>query len=330
MYDLAAWGLLIVVGYFVVTTPIWLVVYRFVYMKIVSRRLLDEAALPDAKRVLPERGHEECEFVANDGRVLRGSYIRGSAPVRRGVVLFLHELTGNRWNALPYVADLRERGWDVFTFDFRSHGQSDAEPNHEPKPWLTEYDRRDAHAALDYLLSRPDVDSRAIVAMGVSRGAGTALVLAADRPEEIAGVVTDGAYPVMGAIDRMVRRFMAGYTRAAKFFQIFPAFIFYPHLRWAMAIRSRQVGVSYVLPEKSARSVRQPVLMIYGERDIYVTEPLVKKLAAAVAGPVTVWQVPNARHNGAVSIATSAYHQRLAEFVRPLGLKVQTPTGAPV
>ncbi|HEY1066829.1 MAG TPA: alpha/beta fold hydrolase [Pirellulales bacterium] len=323
MYYALSTALLFIVGWLAITTPLWLIVYRFSYMRIVSRRLLDEASLPDANRVEPEHGHEECEFTTRDGLTLRGSYLRTSAPARLGVVLFCHELTGDRWNGLPYLSDLREQGWDVFTFDFRSHGRSEVQPGYDPKPWLTEFDRLDAHAALDYLVSRPDVEPRRIVVYGVSRGGGAALILAADRPREIGAVVTDGAYPVSGALARLVRRFMAGYTKLAWYLKLFPDWAFDIHILWAMSVRSRQTGVRYVRPESFAPRVRQPVLMIHGARDIYVTAELAKRLAGAVAGPTTFWSVPTAKHNGAIHTAPEEYHERLSSFVRPLAAPVK-------
>ena len=136
---------------------------------------------------------ESCEFQAVDGITLQGTYVPTPEANRMGVVLCLHELTGDRWSMWPYVASLNRRGFDVLLFDFRNHGASDATRGYEPLAWVTRYELWDAEAAIQYLLTRPDADSRGLGIVGVSRGGAVALAAAA-RDRRVRAVVTDGAY----------------------------------------------------------------------------------------------------------------------------------------
>ena len=44
------------------------------------------------------------------------------------MIVYCHEYLSDRWSYHPYVDHLRDLGFDLFTFDFRNHGESDSEP----------------------------------------------------------------------------------------------------------------------------------------------------------------------------------------------------------
>ena len=118
---------------------------------------------------------------------------------RAGVIVFCHEYLSDRWSFQPYADHLRDQGFDLFTFDFRNHGQSACDPGYQPLQWVTDHEVSDLRAALAYLRSRPDHDPAGFGLFGVSRGGGTALLVAADDPD-VWGVVTDGAFPTRGTM----------------------------------------------------------------------------------------------------------------------------------
>ena len=86
-----------------------------------------------------------------------------------------------------------ENGFDVFAFESRNQGSSDAMPGYEPLQWVTTYEVRDAKAALAYLKSRPDADPRGVGFFGISKGAGAGLMAAARDPY-VRCCVTDGVF----------------------------------------------------------------------------------------------------------------------------------------
>ena len=38
------------------------------------------------------------------------------------MIVYCHEYSSDRWSFHPYVDHLRDLGFDLFTFDFRNHG----------------------------------------------------------------------------------------------------------------------------------------------------------------------------------------------------------------
>ena len=142
---------------------------------------------------------------------------RGHATCRRrtatgpGVLVFCHEFLSDRWSYQPYVDHLRDLGFDIFTFDFRNHGASDSDPSYAPLQWATDHEVRDLERRSAYLRTRPDHDPAGFGLFGVSRGGGTALVVAADEPD-VWGVITDGAFPTRGTMLAYILRWAEIYV----------------------------------------------------------------------------------------------------------------------
>src|SRR5262249_11832556 len=99
----------------------------------------------------------------------------------------------NCWSCLPYCDHLLANGFDVFAFEPRNQGDSDCKPGYEPLQWITNFEVRDAQAALAYLKQRPDADPAGIGFFGISKGGGAGL-LAASRDPYIRCCVTDGIF----------------------------------------------------------------------------------------------------------------------------------------
>src|SRR5207249_2691875 len=121
-----------------------------------------------------------------------GCYFRAARP-RRGVILFGLEFGSNCWSCQAYCDHLVEAGFDVFAFETRNQGESDALPGYEPLQWVTEHEVNDTLAALEYLRKRPDADPRGVGLFGISKGAGAGL-MAASKSRAIRCCVTDGVF----------------------------------------------------------------------------------------------------------------------------------------
>ena len=149
-------------GWFLIGLTVFIlaayVVIWVLYVPIAARVFGESPWLP-AKRHEPLDEGQTVELHTQDGCRLEGTYLPTAAAERQGVIAFFHEFNGERWSAIPYTADLRRRGFDVFTFDFRCHGSSDCIAGYKPMPWVTNYDVADARAVIDYLCSRSDADS---------------------------------------------------------------------------------------------------------------------------------------------------------------------------
>ncbi|HZW11365.1 MAG TPA: alpha/beta fold hydrolase [Phycisphaerales bacterium] len=121
----------------------------------------------------------DVRFPTTDGLTLHGWFF----PARGGAspaptVLHVHgnsgDVSGHRF-ACDFLAD---RGFNVLLFDYRGFGASDPARGILRRKDLVE----DTAAALDYLLTRQDVDPERIAVFGYSLGAVLGLA-AAERPE---------------------------------------------------------------------------------------------------------------------------------------------------
>ncbi|MBX3412201.1 MAG: alpha/beta fold hydrolase [Pirellulales bacterium] len=290
----------------IVVGVVWIV-----YVPVIARGL-EHVPWLDAEPQPALAEGETCRFTTADERHLVGTYLRTTASARLGVVLCCHELTGDRWTLLPYVADLRRRGFDLFCFDFRNHGESEAALGYRPLPWLTEYELTDLRAALDYVAARDDADPRGVGLFGVSRGGVAALCLAG-RDARVRAVVADGAYATAAMQVYYIRRYMSIFTMLTPFFSRLPEGVL-AALAWGARRRvERRHGIRFAPVERAFRRVRQPVLVIHGALDRLVPQAYFERWIALLPR-VTSWVVPGARHNGALEVAREEYGERVAGF----------------
>lgn len=280
-------------------------------------RLIGEAPMLVADESAPLAGGEECEFPTSNGLTLRGTYLKHAASgARRGVILFAHELNGDRWNASPYVRDLIAAGYDVLTFDFRNHGASDAQPNLTLAPWISPNELRDTRAAIDYLMSRADADPRGIGILGISRGAGASLCVAADDPR-VRCLFTDGAYATRLTHLCFFKRYLdiyIPYPWSPYFTGILPDWVFGSFLGAARMVWGRRNHFQFVHVEQSAARLKVPVMMMHGERDRMIPVEAARALRKRITAPAKLVIVAGAKHNGAVFTEAQRYQRRLRRF----------------
>jgi uncharacterized protein len=119
--------------------------------------------------------YEKATFPTADGVKLSGWFFPAEGPPR-GTVIQYHGNAGNITAHFQLVEWLIWKGYNVFVFDYRGYGKSEGKVTRAGTI-------SDGHAALDYVLSRPDVDRARIFALGQSLGGAVATVVAAQRPE---------------------------------------------------------------------------------------------------------------------------------------------------
>jgi pimeloyl-ACP methyl ester carboxylesterase len=133
--------------------------------------------------------YEEVHFPARDGVRLAGWFIPAGANRRGGATITL--VHGWPWNRLGSSGEgiwsrllgsepvhllrlavaLQEAGYNVLMFDLRNHGESAA----APPVTFGLHEARDLLGALEYLVSRDDVDANNLGAVGFSMGGNTLL-----------------------------------------------------------------------------------------------------------------------------------------------------------
>lgn len=125
-------------------------------------------------------GVEDIFFSTPDGLSLHGWLLRPPTDTpgqKLPVILHCHGNAGSVIDHLAFSDFLLRDGFAVFLFDYRGYGRS--EPGSPNRHRLL----ADAHAALDAVLARSDLDHSRIGVLGVSLGGVFAARLAMERPE---------------------------------------------------------------------------------------------------------------------------------------------------
>ncbi|QDT63638.1 alpha/beta hydrolase [Calycomorphotria hydatis] len=264
----------------------------------------------------PRPGTSPFQVTTTDGRTLVGDVIprNDSDQPARGLVIFCHEYGGNRWTACDYAAGLLDDGWDVLTFDFRNHGDSDSEPNYVPVHWLTEFEVRDTIAALRYAKTLDEYADKPLCIYGVSRGANAGMT-AAGREGGVDRVIADGAF----SIDTMIVYYTLHWCELyvpRKWVEMIPKWHLRETMKLVRILSQWRHGVKYVVAEKELPKLKgTPTLMITGERDTYVAPEIAQGMAKRIGDSCEpVWVVPKAKHNLARVVAKEEYETRLRDF----------------
>lgn len=290
-------------------------IYAAVRYAPIIGRIFEEKPLFLPLRLDPVGG-EAVRFKTIDGLELAGAYFRAKTRSRVGVLVFCHEYLSDRWSFQPYAEPLLALGYDVLTFDFRNHGESAIDPDYLPLQWVTDHEVNDLRAAISYLRSRPDRDAAGVGLFGVSRGGGTALVVAAaDRG--VWGVVTDGAFPTRGTMLSYILRWAEIYVSNPYLWKTMPLWVF-QFLGWVGRVRSeKRLRCRFPDIERAAaRLAPRPWLMIHGEKDAYIVPAIARSLFAHAREPKELWIVPKAKHNRCRNLAPAEYAERVAGFLR--------------
>ncbi len=292
-------------------------VYAVVKYTPIIGRIFEEKPMFLPLRVSPVEGGDDVRFRTSDDFELVGTYFRARTLRRTGVIVFCHEYLSDRWGALSYVDHLRDQGFDLFSFDFRNHGESAVDPSYSPLQWVTDRELTDLNAALAYLRTRPDADPAGVGLFGVSRGGGTALCVAGRDPR-VWGVITDGAFPTRGTMQAYILRWAEIYVGSRFLWKtVLPVAVF-DLLGWVSRRRTEfKLGCRYASVERGvARLSPRPWLAIHGGRDNYIGVDIAKGLFKRAGEPKELWVVEGAKHNRCREKDPVAYPERVSSFLQ--------------
>lgn len=138
------------------------------------------AYMPSQEQHVTPRGAEDVWITTEDGLRLHAWFwrARDAEPGEvRPAVLHLHGNAGHMGHHRSFSEFLTKSGVHVLMLDYRGYGRSDAGRLRRDALLL------DAHAALDALIARPDVERTRVGVYGVSLGGAFALELTKARPE---------------------------------------------------------------------------------------------------------------------------------------------------
>jgi dienelactone hydrolase len=232
----------------------------------------------------------ELTFKSRDGLTLFGRFLRGR---NHATILLLHPLGSSDSNMLIYAEFLANAGYSVFMIDLRAHGSSDGDTS---TFGLREAD--DVAGAVDYLLSRLDVNGQKIGTLGISLGAQAAL-RGALKTDCLRVLVLEGLGPVKlsdhGGKPNSLQRWIN-----------LPINWIYYHA-YEFMIGGKDTSVIDAIGQIAPR----PILFIAsGEKDIYFN----RLFFQAANEPKELWELPKGEHGAAILEDSRIYMQRVIEF----------------
>jgi fermentation-respiration switch protein FrsA (DUF1100 family) len=187
----------------------------------------------------------------------------------------------------PIIGTLRPPGYAMLVLDYRGYGQNAGRPSEDGL-------YRDADAAWQYLLGRPEIDPRRIAVFGRSLGSVPALYLADTK--SVAAVILDSPFTTARAMARV-------------HYRLFPRFL----VRYTMDNLAR------------ARRLTAPLLILHGANDRIAPTRMGRALADAGRARV-FYEVVGAGHNEVYEVAGARYRDTIHEFLETIR---DTPSSRP-
>ncbi|MGC3984375.1 MAG: alpha/beta hydrolase [Pseudorhodoferax sp.] len=246
----------------------------------------------------PQLREHAVQFAARDGRARIDAWYLPAEP-RQGAVILVHGKATcrgdqNKAPSLALAERLRDVGMSVLLIDLRGHGSSS--PARLSYGW---HERHDVLGAVDFLLAQGYAPGR-IGVLGVSLGAGTAALAAADEPA-IGALVLDSAF---ASFEQMLGRQFSRLSRAPGWF--LPGTLAAGRL--LLGVDVRRVQPLSCMPRLRGR----PVLVIHSQGDRFVPATDAHALATACGGEC--WRTDSEGHSGSYRALPLAYEIRVASF----------------
>jgi pimeloyl-ACP methyl ester carboxylesterase len=241
---------------------------------------------------------ESVQFSATDGVRLAGTFIDASSP--RGTVVLVHGFKTYRTEMFGHARFLHDAGYAVLAYDGRGCAASDGVFG------VGATEDRDIIGAVSYVKTRGGPAARHIAVLGISLGAGDAL-LAAAEDDRIEAVIADSSWA-----DEQVQLERMGSI------PIGPLSI--PVLPYEAALVDALIAgrLEDARPvEVIDRIAPRATMLIYSMDDTNSTTSPVdaERLFASARPPKQVWRVPTGGHAGALHFHPDEYRDRVLAFL---------------
>jgi len=262
---------------------------------------------------------EIVRFRSFDGTSLRGMHlIAAGGNGYRGTIVFCHEYDSDMYSCARYARPLIEAGFDVFTFDFRSHGDSSGRGKYVPLQWPSDKELEDVLGACAYVESNLAAQGRPaeIGLFGISRGAGAGILAAASNPG-IRAIICDGAFSTDTTLVALMKRWAHIFARVKLVYEN-QSETFWGLLLWLlMRFSQPKLGRKFPSVRKALRHMQpRPIFFIHGQKDSYIREDQTRLLYAEAPSPKYLWIVDGAKHNQSVIVEPAHYAARTVAFFR--------------
>lgn len=253
---------------------------------------------PDRAPTPPPREASRVWFRSADETRLCGWWIAARtsrdnpAPAsKRPTVIHMHGNAGNVADHIWFTNYLPSHGYNLFIFDYRGYGESDGSARRR-RDLIT-----DAHAAIDYVLSRSDVDPHRLGVYGQSLGGAIALNVVRDR-REVRAAVIESSFTCWRDV------------AASTLSRVLPDAV--------AAFLSAVLIEDSMRPIDAIAAIDRPLLLIHGTADEIIPIEHANALAEAVGSTAETLFLDGGEHNTLLETHPELRHAVLAFFERTL------------
>ena len=223
-------------------------------------------------------------------------------PNSNKAVIIGHGYKGTGITMANYAHMFYDMGFSVLLPDDRGHGQSDG--TYISFGWL---DRLDYLQWLQLIIKNLGQDCELLL-FGTSMGGATVSLVSGEPtlPKQVKAIVEDCGYT---SLDDELTYLMKKLFHLPK----------KPLVPLASFINYRRVGftISRVDVQAALRRNTRPLLVIHGQKDVYVPTWMGQENFKASAGPKALWLVPDAIHAESYWVNPVAYATHIRDFIAP-------------
>ena len=245
--------------------------------------------------------YKDVEFVTSDGVKISGWLLPSRG--RAATIVYSHGLFRSRRELLERAVELWRLGYGALLYDSRNHGESGP-----ARVTLGYAERLDAEAAVAFLRDEVRTQDR-VVLFGISMGAATALLAAAETPE-VAAVIADSSYlSFKDTTDHHVRLFLR-----------LPAFPLSNEMRLLIEWRGGFDGSKLDAVDAVRRIADRPAMFIAAAHDKRMPPDIAEKLyeaSTASKRDLLIVDGPGSEvHGHAYQADRKLYVSRIAGFLQ--------------
>jgi uncharacterized protein len=242
--------------------------------------------------------YEDVAFRSGDGTELKGWWV--PAAPSRGSVVMVHGLNRSRIEMVRRVPFVHARGWSTILLDLRHHGTSGGEAT-----TFGVKEKEDVKAAARFARERV---AGPVVLWGVSLGAASAVLAAAEDPEA-KGVICDSSFR---SLADTVRHHLVLFRGFRWWLRIVPS---WPTTDLSIFWIGRRGGFDPTQSNVVAAAAQlngRPALFVANSDDRRMPKEIAFDLKAAAGDSASVLVVPGKSHGGAWRDGTAAYEAAAA------------------
>jgi fermentation-respiration switch protein FrsA (DUF1100 family) len=235
------------------------------------------------------------------GYTLSGWFVPGENPAGK-TMIFCHGVTVNHICEVKYARIFHKKGWNLFLYDHRRHGESEG-----PSTTFGFHEKYDLKAVVEYVAGR--LEPGAVIGLhGESMGAAVILQYGA-MEDRVDFFIADCAYS--GLWQQLSHLLKKDYH-----LPVFP-FLYITDL--FVRIRGK-VRMKDICPLTAVKSIQKPVLFIHGDADTYVPAFMSEEMFNAKQGTKGLYLARDAAHAQSYKADPIQYEAVVCDFLKQAGL----------